>query len=156
MTGPGPVDCDEGSDPFDLAYEQQLEVVRHLRDRMKGLAAVRERAELQLQELRTQAAALEEYPEVATDSRDERLARGLPVRRSDIDGQIAELTFQIDLVTAQERSLATTSQRLQGHVERFRTEKELLKVSYRAADALIAAIEAMSVASATTMEATET
>lgn len=155
MTGSAPTGSNERSDPFDLAYEKQLEVVRHVRRKMKDLAAVRERVALQMQELQKQAAALKEDPEVSTDTGDERPARDIPPRRSSIDGQIADLKFQVDLVAAQERSLWTTSRRLQGHVERFRTEKELLKTSYTAADALIAAVDAMSVASTAAVSASE-
>jgi len=155
MTGSAPTDSTEGSDPFDLADEKQLEVIRHVRRRVKDLESVRERIELQMQELQKQAAAFEEDPEVTTDIRDERPAQDLRPRRSAIGGQIADLKFQVDLVAAQEWSLRTTSRRLQRHVERFRTEKELLKTSYNVADALIAAVEAMSVASTATVSASE-
>lgn len=61
----------------------------------------------------------------------------------------------MDLVASQEQSLLTSSRRLQRHVERFRTEKELLKASYTATDAFIAVIEATRVASTASASASE-
>lgn len=122
---------------------------------MTDLATIRERIEVQVQDLRKRAEALEEDPEIATDTRNEQAAQHLPSRRSAIEGQIADLEFQADLIGAQERSLMTTSRRLQRHVERFRTEKEPLKASYTAADALIAAFAAMGAASTGAASASE-
>lgn len=155
MTGSTSPDSIEVTDPIDLAYEQQLEVVRHVRRRVTDLATIRGRIALHVQDLQRQAEAFEEYPEIATDTRNERPAQDLRTRRSAIDAQIGDLEFQMDLIGAQEGSLITTSRRLQRHVERFRTEKELLKASYTAADALIAAFEAMGADSTATASASE-
>lgn len=150
MTSTPPIDSSNGSEPFDLAYEYQLSVVRHVRQGVKDLAAVRERIELQMQELQKQASALENHSEAITAIRDEAPGHDLSSRRAAIREQIADLKTQIDLVAGQEESLLTTSRRLQRHVEQFRMEKELLKASYAAADALISALEAMSVTSSDT------
>lgn len=150
MAHSAPTDSNEGSDPFDLAYEQQLEVIRHVRRRVKALEIVRARIESQIQKLENQAAAFEEEQEVTTGTWNERAARDLPSRRSAIGGRIADLKFQTDLVKGEERNLRTTSRRLQEHVERFRTEMELLKASYTAADALVAVADAMNVGPAAT------
>lgn len=155
MTGSAPPDFPEVTDPFDLAYEQQLEVLRHVRRRVTDLATIREHIDLQVQDLQKQAEAFDEDPDIASDTLNERSARDLSSRRSAIEAQIADLRFQTDLIGAQEGSLITTSRRLQRHVERFRTEKELLKASYTAADALIAAFEWMGAASTAAASASE-
>lgn len=145
MTRPGHTDSNEGSDPFDLAYEQQLEVIRHVRRRVKDLENVRARIESQIQRLEKQAAASEAEQGGTTDMQNERAAQDFLSRRPAVGSRIGGLQFQVDLVTGQERNLRATSRRLQEHVERFRSEKELLKASFATADALVAVVDAMNV-----------
>jgi phage shock protein A len=153
MSGTVATDSDGGADPFDIAYEHQLEAIQHVRRRMKDLTTVRRRIELKVQELQVQAAAYEEHPEETTATPDEHRAKDLLSGRSAVGGQIADLKLQLDLLAAQEQSLGTTSQRIQRHAERFRTEKVLLQASYGAADALVAAVEALGVAPTVTASA---
>ncbi len=147
MPSTAPTESREGSDPFDLAYEYQLAVVRHVRQGVKNLVTVRERIEMQLQERQNRASALEKESEAITATCDEAYDQESSSRRAVVREQIVALKTDIDLIAAQEQSLRTTSRRLQQHIEQFRIEKEVLKASYTTADALISAIETRRVTS---------
>jgi phage shock protein A len=109
------------SDNLELTYNDLLHALRMVRRSVSDTASAREVVEYQIQQLARRA----EDPEGSLGS-----------VRAAIDEQIADLKTQLALIGARVENLASISEHFQTDVERFRTEKELLKASYSAVEAL--------------------
>lgn len=109
------------SDNLDLSYKKLIEALGMVRRSVADTASTRKVVEFQLQQLQ---------------ERSEGLAADLSSVRSAIDEQISDLKAQLGQIEMRFEHLVSISAQLQTDVERFRTEKELLKASYSAVEAL--------------------
>jgi phage shock protein A len=100
--------------------------------------------QLQLQQLESSQAKLENQARQAVSQGREDLAREALTRRAGIETQTADLERQESDLQAQENKLADAAQRLQSKVETFRTRKETIKATYTAAEAQTKISEAVS------------
>jgi phage shock protein A len=109
------------SESLDLTYNNLIEALRMVRRSVSDTASTREVVEFQIQQL-------EERVEVPAGS--------LGSIRAAIDEQIVDLRTQRNQIGTRFENLLSISAQFQRDVERFRTEKELLKASYAAVEAL--------------------
>jgi phage shock protein A len=136
---------DRAEDPnetLDYAYEQQMQLLQNVRAGVADVATAKKQLELQAQRLQDQLVKLEGQARSALAGGREDLARralelkaGTQQQLRDLDPQVAALQQRQDSLTAQQQQLAEA-------LARFRSEKEVQKARYNAAQAMVAIGEA--------------
>lgn len=119
-----PTDPDDEWNPsesLDLTYANLLEALKMIRSSVSDTASTRKVVEFQIQQLEERVKALIGSPGSV---------------RTIINEQIADLRTQLNQIGARFENLLSISDQFQRDVERFRTEKELLKASYAAVEAV--------------------
>lgn len=119
-----PTDSDDEWNPsenLDLTYDNLLDALRLVRGSVSDTASARKVVEFQIQQLEGQV----EAPAGSSGS-----------VRAIIDEQFADLRTQLNQIRIRFENLVSISDQFQRDVERFRTEKELLKASYAAVEAV--------------------
>lgn len=120
---------------LDRSYDQQIEMLREVKRGVVEVTAARRRLELQAEQLRTQ---LPEFEARALESvragRDD-LARVALERKAGAEVRIRDFEAQVEKLRAEEDGLAAAERRLQAKLDAFRTQKEVLKAQYAAAEA---------------------
>ncbi|WP_405084516.1 PspA/IM30 family protein [Microbispora sp. NBC_01389] len=138
---------DKMEDPretLDYSYQRQLELLQKVRRGVADVATSRKRVELQINQLESQTAKLENQSRQALSAGREDLAREALARRNGLNAQIADLRIQYSNLQGEEEKLTLASQRLQAKVDSFRTKKETIKATYTAAEAQTRINEAFS------------
>ncbi|GAA4188860.1 PspA/IM30 family protein [Microbispora amethystogenes] len=138
---------DKMEDPretLDYSYQRQLELLQKVRRGVADVATSRKRVELQINQLESQTAKLENQSRQALSAGREDLAREALTRRNGLNAQIADLRLQYSNLQGEEEKLTLASQRLQAKVDSFRTKKETIKATYTAAEAQTRINEAFS------------
>jgi phage shock protein A len=119
-----PTDSDDEWNPsesLDLTYDNLLNALRMVHNSVSDTASTRKVVEFQIQQLEERV----EDPAASSGS-----------VRAIIDEQIADLRTQLNQIRTRFENLLSISDQFQRIVERFRTEKELLKASYAAVEAV--------------------
>ena len=96
---------DKVEDPretLDLSYEQQLDNLTKMRRAVADVATSRKRIEIQLEQIKAQAAKLSDQAKAALGQNNEALAREALTRREALTNQIADLETQHAQVAEQE------------------------------------------------------
>ena len=126
---------DDPREALDYSYQRQLESLTKVRRGVADVATSHKRIELQIDALEQQAGQLAGQREHALEAGRADLAREAQMRETSIQEQLAGLREQLLILTGEEETLTTASQRLQARVEAFRVRKETLKATYTAAEA---------------------
>jgi phage shock protein A len=120
---------------LDLSYEQMLDHITQVRRALVDIAASRKQIELQEQQLQHSADHLQDQAKAALAQGKEDLAREALSRKSAAQSQIDGMEAQHQQLTEQEQKMEQTLAALQKRVNDFRTQKEVLKAQYTAAQA---------------------
>ncbi len=120
---------------LDLSYEQMLDQITKVRQALVTIAASRKRIELQEQQLQHSVDHLTEQAKAALAQGREDLAREAHSRKAAAQAQIDGMEPQHQQLTEEEQKMEQTLQVLQDRVNKFRTQKEVLKAQYSAASA---------------------
>ena len=120
---------------LDLSYEQMLDQITQVRRGIVAIAASRKQIELQEQQLQHSVDHLQDQAKAALAQGREDLAREALSRKAAAQEQIDAMTAQHDQLAAEEQKLEQTLDALQKRVNTFRTQKEVLKAQYTAAQA---------------------
>ena len=120
---------------LDLSYEQMLDHITQVRRALVDIAASRKQIELQEQQLKHSVDHLQDQAKAALSQGREDLAREALSRSSAAQGQIDGMEAQHQQLTEQEQKMEQTLAALQKRVNDFRTQKEVLKAQYTAAQA---------------------
>ncbi|WP_420000322.1 PspA/IM30 family protein [Streptomyces boninensis] len=129
---------DRAEDPretLDYSYQKQLELLQKVRRGVADVATSRKRLELQLGQLQSNGAKLEDQGKKALALGREDLAREALSRKAALQQQVADLETQHQTLQSEEEKLTLAAQRLQAKVDAFRTKKETIKATYTAAQA---------------------
>ncbi len=129
---------------LDYAYTKQVELLQDVKAGIAEVTTAKKQLELQSGRLSQQSSKLEEQARFALRSEREDLARVALERKSALDHQTADLDQQVATLQAKQDQLIASQRTLAEKVARFRTEKETLKASYNAAQAMVAIGEATS------------
>ncbi len=131
---------DQLEDPrqtMEYSYQKQLELLQNVKRGLADVVASKKRIELQAEKLKQQADQLEGEAKQALAVGREDLARAALERKQALTQQLDGLGQQIaDLQKEQDR-LTTAEQRLSAKVDSFRTQKEVIKAQYTAAQATV-------------------
>jgi phage shock protein A len=120
---------------LDLSYEQMLDRLTQVRRGLVDVAAARKQIELQEQQLQHSADHLQQQAQAALSVGKEDLAREALSRKAAVQAQIAGMEPQHEQLGEQEQKLEHALEVLQQRVNTFRTQKEVMKAQYTAAQA---------------------
>jgi phage shock protein A len=120
---------------LDLSYEQMLDQITQVRRGLVSIAASKKQIELQEQQLQHTADHLQDQAKAALAQGKEDLAREALSRKAAAQAQIDGMEPQRQELGEQEQKLEQTLAALQKKVNDFRTQKEVLKAQYTAAQA---------------------
>ena len=120
---------------LDLSYEQMLDQITQVRRGLVTIAASRKQIELQEQQLQHSVDHLQDQARAALGQGREDLAREALSRKAAAQEQISAMEPQHEQLTQEEQKLEQTLAALQTRVNNFRTQKEVLKAQYTAAQA---------------------
>src|ERR1700722_11322969 len=120
---------------LDYSYSQMLDQITRVRRGLVDVAASRKQIELQEQQLQHTSAHLGDQARAALGQGREDLAREALSRKSAAQQQIDALEAQHQELAEQEEKLGQALAQLQERVSRFRSQKEVMKARYTAAQA---------------------
>src|ERR1022692_3942839 len=120
---------------LDLSYEQMLDQITQVRRGLVDIAAARKQIELQEQQLQHSVDHLQDQARAALSQGNEDLAKEALSRKAAAQAQIDAMDPQHQQLTEEEEKLEHTLAALQKRVNDFRTQKEVLKAQYTAAQA---------------------
>jgi phage shock protein A len=120
---------------LDYSYEQMLDHITRVRRALVDIAASRKRIELQEQQLQHTVDHLGDQAKAALGQGREDLAKEALSRKAAAQQQIDAMAAQHQELTGQEQELEQTLSQLQQRVSSFRSQKEVMKARYTAAQA---------------------
>jgi phage shock protein A len=136
---------DRAEDPgmtLDYSYQKQLEQLQNLRRSIADVVTNEKRLELQEAQIEQQMQKLDGQARQALAANREDLARLALERKQGLQTQIATFDQQIQQLKGQQQKFVEMEQRLSTRVESFRTQKEMVKAQYGAAQAQVKIQEA--------------
>jgi phage shock protein A len=137
---------DKAEDPgqvMDYSYSKQLEQLQQLRRSIADVVTNEKRLEMQQKEAEAKVNKLGEQARQALVANREDLARLALQRKEELVSQLNSYEQQIAQLKAQEERLITMERNVSARVETFRTQKEMVKAQYNAAQAQVKINEAI-------------
>jgi phage shock protein A len=120
---------------LDYSYQQMLDQITRVRQGLVDVAASRKRTELQAQQLQHTVAHLTDQAQAALGQGREDLAREALSRKAAAQEQIDAMEAQHQELDEQQEKLEQALGQLQQRVNSFRSQKEVMKAQYTAAQA---------------------
>src|SRR5579885_228896 len=132
------------NETLDYSYEQQLQQLQNVKRGIADVTTAKKRLELQYTSMQQQVDKLDGQARDALKANREDLAREALTRKAAVQGQLQEIMTQGQQLEAQQQKLVEGEKTLQSKVEQFRTQKEVIKAKYSAAEAQVRISEAAS------------
>ena len=136
---------DRAEDPgqtLDYSYQKQNEQLQNLRRSIADVVTSEKRLELQEAQVNAQIEKLDGQARQALSVNREDLARLALERKQGLQAQLSTFDTQIAQLKDQQQKFVVMEQRLSARVEAFRTQKEMVKAQYGAAQAQVKIQEA--------------
>ena len=136
---------DRAEDPgetLDYGYQKQVESLQNVKKGIADVVTSKKRLQMQSQKYEQQIVKLDTQARQALSQGREDLARTALERKALIQGQLQGLDQQVSQLEAQQQNLLEQERRLSAKVESFRTQKEVIKAQYSAAEAQVKISEA--------------
>ncbi|HZS75616.1 MAG TPA: PspA/IM30 family protein [Ktedonobacteraceae bacterium] len=137
---------DKAEDPgqvLDYSYSKQLEQLQQLRRAIADVVTNEKRLELQQSQIVDKVNTLDAQAMQALQANREDLARMALQRKETLLLQLRGYEQQIAQLRAQEEKLIDMERKVSARVEAFRTQKEMVKAQYNAAQAQVRINEAI-------------
>ncbi|HEY3772823.1 MAG TPA: PspA/IM30 family protein [Solirubrobacteraceae bacterium] len=134
--------AEDPSQTLDYSYEKQLEMMAGVKNGITEVATSRKRLQNQQDTLRRQVVKLGEQARQAVAAGKEDLARAALERKQTVQGEIDSLDGQVAELERQREQLTDSQHKLQAKLDAFRTQKEVVKAQYSAAQAQVQMSEA--------------
>jgi phage shock protein A len=131
---------DKAEDPgqvMDYSYSKQVEQLQQLRRSIADVVTNEKRLEMQQSQLIEKTNKLDQQAMQALQANREDLARMALQRKETLLVQINSYEQQLAQLKAQEEKLITMERTISARVEAFRTQKEMVKAQYSAAQAQV-------------------
>jgi phage shock protein A len=135
---------DRAEDPsatLDYGYVRQMEQLTGLRNAILELVTAKKRLERQAEQRRADVARLEAGARRALELGNEELARRAIERKQSITAELIALVGEVSDLDAKQAKMIASERANRGRLDRVRTQKELVKATYSAAQAQLAAGE---------------
>jgi phage shock protein A len=136
---------DRAEDPaetLDYSYEKQLELLQQTKSGIVDVVTSKKRLQAQEGTLQQQVVKLDTQARQALAAGNEDLSRQALTRKQAIQDELGSLDQQVADLERQQQQLTDAEVKLQSKVEAFRTQKEVIKAQYSAADAQVRISEA--------------
>lgn len=137
---------DKAEDPgqvMDYSYAKQLEQLQQLRHSIADVVTSEKRLELLQSQAQQQVDKLDLQAMLALQAKREDLARRALEKKEGLLAQLAGYEQQIAQLTTQSENLIAMERKVSARVEAFRTQKEMVKAQYSAAQAQVKINEAV-------------
>jgi len=137
---------DKAEDPgqvMDYSYTKQLEQLQQLRRSIAEVVTNEKRLDLLQAQVQQQINKLDQQAMQALQASREDLARMALQRKEGLVAQLSSYEQQIAQLRAQEENLIAMERKISARVEAFRTQKEMVKAQYGAAQAQVKINEAV-------------
>lgn len=128
---------------LDYAYERQLDSLRQVKQGLVEVTTAKRRLEYQAQKVKDDIPKVEEQARQAMALGREDLARVSLQRKQAAILELAGLEKQISGMESEQDRLSQAEKRLSAKVSAFRTQKELIKAQFTAAEASVRIGEAL-------------
>jgi phage shock protein A len=131
---------DRAEDPaetLDYSYEKQLELLQQAKSGIVDVVTAKKRLQQQEGTLHEQVAKLDGQARQALAAGNEDLSRQALMRKQAIQDELGSLDQQLADLEQQQQQLIESENKLKAKVEAFRTQKEVVKAQYSAADAQV-------------------
>jgi phage shock protein A len=125
------------SETLDYSYEEQLRQLQNVKRGIADVATAKKRLELQYTSMQQQVDTLDGQARDALKANRDDLAREALTRKAAIQGQLGSIMEQGQQLEAQQTKLVEGEKALSAKVESFRTQKEVIKAQYSAAEAQV-------------------
>ncbi len=125
------------SETLDYSYEEQLRQLQNVKRGIADVATAKKRLELQYNSMQQQVDKLDGQAKEALKANREDLAREALTRKAAVQGQLGGIMEQGQQLEAQQAKLVEGEKTLSAKVESFRTQKEVIKAQYSAAEAQV-------------------
>lgn len=138
---------DRAEDPretLDYAYDQQLTLLRQVKQGVAEVVTAKKRIELTARKRREQVGKLEAQARQALAADREDLARAALARKAEVEQELEVFELQVGELDGQQQTLVERERELRNRIERFRSEKEVIKAQYKTAEAMVQIGEATS------------
>jgi phage shock protein A len=135
---------DRADDPgasLDYGYVRQMEQLTGLRNAILELVTAKKRLERQAEQRRADVARLEAGARRALELGNEELARRAIERKQSIVAELMTLVGEVSDLEAQQAKMIASERANRGRLSQVRTQKEVVKATYSAAQAQLAAGE---------------
>ncbi len=130
------------TETLDYSYEQMLEQLQNMKRGVADVATARKRIELQQQKLEQNVVTLETQAKQAVAANRDDLATQALQRKAIAQQQLQDMDGQVKQLQEQQDKLIAAEQQLETKIEGFRSQKEILKAQYSAAEAEVKVGEA--------------
>ena len=135
--------AEEPGQVMDYSYGKQLEQLQQLRRSIAEVVTNEKRLDLLQSQVQQQINKLDQQAMQALQANREDLARMALQRKDGLVAQISSYEQQIAQLRAQEENLIAMERKISSRVEAFRTQKEMVKAQYGAAQAQVKINEAV-------------
>jgi phage shock protein A len=125
------------AETLDYSYEEQLKQLQNVKRGIADVATAKKRLEIQYTSMQQQADKLDGQAKQALKAGREDLAREALTRKAAIEGQLEDIMTQGQQLEAQQAKLVEGEKQLSLKIEQFRTQKEVIKAQYSAAEAQV-------------------
>jgi phage shock protein A len=122
---------------MDYSYSKQLEQLQNLRRSIADVVTNEKRLELQAEQIQQKSNKLDQQAMQALQANREDLARLALQKKETLAAQMSSYAQQIEQLRAQEEKLVTMERTISARIEAFRTQKEMVKAQYNAAEAQV-------------------
>ena len=130
-------DAEDPRETLDYSYEKQREMLRNVKRGVVEMVTAKRRLELQANKAEANIAKLDSQARQALGAGREDLARLALERKQTTISELQGLGEQISALELEQAKLTHAEQRLQSKVQAFRTQKEVIKAQYSAAQAQV-------------------
>src|SRR3954465_14324472 len=125
------------NETLDYSYEAQLRQLQNVKRGIADVTTAKKRLELQYTSMQQQVDKLDGQARQALAASREDLAREALTRKAAVQAQLQSIMEQGQQLEAQQQKLIEGERTLQAKVEAFRTQKEVIKAQYSAAEAQV-------------------
>ena len=132
---------EDPGETLDYGYERQAEQLTGLRNAILELVTAKKRLERQAEHRRADLARLDAAARRALELGDEQLAQLALERKQATAAELIRLVGEVADLEAQQAKMVASERATRGKLERFRAQKEVVKATYSAAQAQLAASE---------------
>jgi phage shock protein A len=125
------------NETLDYSYEEQLRQLQNVKRGVADVTTAKKRLELQYTSMQQQVEKLDGQARAALQAGKEDLAREALTRKAAVQAQLDGIMQQGQQLEAQQTKLVEGQKTLQAKIESFRTQKEVIKAQYSAAEAQV-------------------